>query len=105
MRRPHNEETTPTPIENGARKRTTTLLPAPIVILAKDGSWESDTAPTSQNQDAPRIDNRTSRRPHAWPRIPAVAPARFQLSRRSGAGAGAVGTRRLAAKPKAAQMS
>jgi hypothetical protein len=58
--------------------------------------------PTSQNQDAPRIDNHTSRRSHAWRRFPAVAAARFQLSRRLAAGAGAVDTRRLAANPKAA---
>jgi len=73
--------------------------------LAKDGSCDNETAPTSQNQDAPRIDNRTSRRSHAWRKIPAVAANRFQLTRRVGAGAGATGTRRLAANPKAAQPS
>src|SRR5260370_31560702 len=102
IRRPRGGEPTPTPIEEAARNRTTTLLSAPRVILAKDGSCDSDTAPTSQNQDAPRIDNRTSRRAHAWRRIPAVAAARFPLSRRLGAGANAVGTRRLAAEPQAA---
>ena len=71
--------------------------------MAKAGNCDSETAPTSQNQDAPRIDNRTSRRCHAWRKIPAVAAIGFQLTRRPGDGAGAIGTRRLAAKPTAAQ--
>src|SRR5882757_4102051 len=105
MNRPHSDEPTPTPIEKAARNRITTPLSAPSVDLAKDGSCDNETAPTSQNQDAPRIDNRTSRRSHAWRKIPAVAAARFQLTRRVGADAGAKGSRRLAANPKAAQPS
>src|SRR4029077_15443268 len=105
MSRPHSDEPTPTPIENAARNKITTSLSAPSVVLAKDGSCDNDTAPTSQNHDAPRIDSRTSRRCHACRKIPALAAAGFQLTRRSGAGAGAAGTRRLAAKPAPAQHS
>src|SRR6185437_2643823 len=95
----------PTPIEKAARNRITTLLSAPSVVLAKAGNCDSETAPTSQNHDAPRIDNLTSRRCHAWRKIPRVAAIGFQLTRRSGVGGGAIGTRRLAAKPAAAQPS
>ncbi len=60
--RPHMTEPIPTPIENAARNSVTTPLPAPSVSFAKLGSCDRNTAPTSQNHDAPRIASFTSRR-------------------------------------------
>ena len=62
-------------------------------------------APTRKNQEMPRIDRKTSRRPAAWRRMAAVSEARFQLIFRPGASAGAAGIFRLASQPATATVT
>ena len=104
-RRSQRIEPTPMPIEKTVSSRVTTSWSPPSTSLAKAGNWPMKVAPTSQNQEMPRIERKMSRRPAAWRRMSRVSVAGFQLTSSPGAAAPVEGIARLAPQPASAMAT